>query len=151
MELRATLKEKKRIVIKVGTSTVTYAKTGNINLEKLEKFVRVLINLRNRGKEIIVVSSGAVGIGKNVLGISEKPAGSAKQAYIIEENQKDIMLARKNKMTEPLIDRLLLNENRIRKIAEEAFPVICDRLSAKGVEIRGDEATRQIDERIAWA
>lgn len=80
MELRATLKEKKRIVIKVGTSTVTYAKTGNINLEKLEKFVRVLINLRNRGKEIIVVSSGAVGIGKNVLGISEKLAGSVKQA-----------------------------------------------------------------------
>ena len=151
MELRATLKEKKRIVIKVGTSTVTYAKTGNINLEKLEKFVRVLFNLRNRGKEIIVVSSGAVGIGKNVLGISEKPAGSVKQEYIIEENQKDIMLARKNKMTEPLIDRLLLNENRIRKIAEEAFPVICDRLSAKGVEIRGDKAARQIDERIAWA
>lgn len=85
------------------------------------------------------------------LRISEKPAGFAKQAYIIEENQKDIMLARKNKMTEPLIDRLLLNENRIRKIAEEAFPVICDRLSAKGVEIRGDEAARQIDERIAWA
>ena len=80
MELRATLKEKKRIVIKVGTSTVTYAKTGNINLEKLEKFVRVLFNLRNRGKEIIVVSSGAVGIGKNVLGIIEKPAGSVKQA-----------------------------------------------------------------------
>ena len=82
MELRATLKEKKRIVIKVGTSTVTYAKTGNINLEKLEKFVRVLLNLRNRGKEIIVVSSGAVGIGKNVLGISEKPAGSVKQACV---------------------------------------------------------------------
>lgn len=102
-------------------------------------------------KKRIVVSSGVVGIGKNVLGISEKPAGSAKQAYIIEENQKDIMLARKNKMTEPLIDRLLLNENRIRKIAEEAFPVICDRLSAKGGEIRGDEAARQIDERIAWA
>ena len=37
------------------------------------------------------------------------------------------------------------------KIAEEALPVICDRLSAKGVEIRGDEAARQIDERIAWA
>ena len=42
----------------------------------------------------------------------------AQQAYIIEENQKDIMLARKNKMAEPLIDRLLLNENRIRKMAE---------------------------------
>lgn len=80
MELRETLKEKKRIVIKVGTSTVTYARTGNINLEKLEKFVRVLINLRNRGKEVIVVSSGAVGIGKNVLGIKEKPTGLIKQA-----------------------------------------------------------------------
>ena len=88
-------------------------------------------------KKRIVVSSGAVGIGKSVLGISEKPAGSVKQTYIIEENQKDIMLARKNKMTEPLIDRILLNENRIRKIAEEAFPVICDRLSAKGVEDPG--------------
>ena len=43
---------------------------------------------------------------------------AAQQAYIIEENQKDIMLARKNKMTEPLIDRLFLNENRIRKMAE---------------------------------
>lgn len=43
---------------------------------------------------------------------------AAQQAYIIEENQKDIMLARKNKMAEPLIDRLLLNENRIRKMAE---------------------------------
>ena len=46
---------------------------------------------------------------------------AAQQAYIIEENQKDIMLARKNKMTEPLIDRLLLNENRIRKISGD-FP-----------------------------
>ena len=42
----------------------------------------------------------------------------AQQTYIIEENQKDIMLARNNKMTEPLIDRLFLNENRIRKMAE---------------------------------
>ena len=38
MELRATLKEKKRIVIKVGTSTVTYAKNGNINLENLSVY-----------------------------------------------------------------------------------------------------------------
>lgn len=80
MEAREALKNKKRIVIKVGTSTVTYEKTGNINLEKLEKFVRILINLRNQGKEVIVVSSGAVGIGKNVLGIEGRPKGSVKQA-----------------------------------------------------------------------
>lgn len=53
--------------------TITYPETGNINLEKLEKFVRILINLRNKGKEVIVVSSGAVGIGRNVLGFSKRP------------------------------------------------------------------------------
>ena len=73
MEIREALKDKKRIVIKVGTSTITYGKTGNINLDKLEKFVRILINLRNKGKEVLVVSSGAIGIGKNVLGFKERP------------------------------------------------------------------------------
>lgn len=73
MELRSQLKHKKRIVIKVGTSTITYEKTGSINLEKLEKFVRILINLRNQGKEVIVVSSGAIGVGSQVLGLKEKP------------------------------------------------------------------------------
>lgn len=73
MDYRLELREKKKIVIKVGTSTITYPETGNINLEKLEKFVRILINLRNKGKEVIVVSSGAVGIGRNVLGFTERP------------------------------------------------------------------------------
>ena len=68
MDRKDILLNKQRIVIKVGTSTITYEETGNINLEKLEKFVRILINLRNKGKEVIVVSSGAVGVGKNALG-----------------------------------------------------------------------------------
>ncbi len=69
MDRKDILLNKQRIVIKVGTSTITYEETGNINLEKLEKFVRILINLRNKGKEVIVVSSGAVGVGKNALGM----------------------------------------------------------------------------------
>lgn len=77
MDFRQSLKDKKKIVIKIGTSTVTYPETGNINLDKLEKFVRILINLRNKGKEVIVVSSGAVGIGRNVLGFSERPREKA--------------------------------------------------------------------------
>ena len=77
MDIRETLKEKKRIVIKIGTSTITYDETGNINLDKLEKFVRILINLRNKGKEVIVVSSGAVGIGRNVLGLCGRPKDRA--------------------------------------------------------------------------
>ena len=52
MDRKEILSKKKRIVIKVGTTTITYEETGNINLDKLEKFVRILINLRNQGKEM---------------------------------------------------------------------------------------------------
>ncbi len=78
---RAYLKDKKRIVVKIGTSTITHLSTGNLNLETLEKFVRVLTNLRNQGKEVVVVSSGAIGAGRKALGIKERPKTlSVKQA-----------------------------------------------------------------------
>ena len=81
MDRKQILDEKNRIVIKVGTTTITYEETGNINLDKLEKFVRILINLRNKGKEVIVVSSGAVGVGRKALGMEHKPeTEAAKQA-----------------------------------------------------------------------
>lgn len=81
MDRKEILSKKKRIVIKVGTTTITYDETGDINLEKLEKFVRILINLRNKGKEVIVVSSGAVGVGRTALGMTERPqTEAAKQA-----------------------------------------------------------------------
>ena len=81
MDRKEILRQKKRIVIKVGTTTITYEETGNINLEKLEKFVRILINLRNKGKEVIVVSSGAVGVGRAALGLDKRPdTETAKQA-----------------------------------------------------------------------
>ena len=47
--------------------------TGNLNLEKLERFVRVLTDIRNQDKEVVVVSSGAIGAGRKALGIKEKP------------------------------------------------------------------------------
>ena len=78
---RSFLKDKKRIVVKIGTSTITHTETGNLNLDKLEKFVRVLTDLHNQNKEIIIVSSGAVGAGRKALGIQGKPKTlSIKQA-----------------------------------------------------------------------
>lgn len=70
---RSYMKDKKRIVIKIGTSTITHGETGHIDLLKMEKFVRVLTDIRNRNKEVIVVSSGAVGAGRKALGIKERP------------------------------------------------------------------------------
>lgn len=92
MTLRDKIKNKKRIVIKVGTTTITYEKTGNINLDKLEKFVRILTNLRNQGKEVIVVSSGSVAIGRTVLNIEEKPREGAMRQVCAAVGQARLMM-----------------------------------------------------------
>lgn len=68
----AFLKNAKRIVLKVGSSTLTYP-TGRLNLFQLEQLVRVLADLKNQGLEIILVTSGAVAAGMGKMGFGEKP------------------------------------------------------------------------------
>lgn len=63
---------KKRIVVKVGTSTLTH-KTGKTNIARMAKLVSVLSDLHNMGHEIVLVSSGAIGIGYTKLGLAKKP------------------------------------------------------------------------------
>lgn len=71
---RASLKHKKRIVIKVGSSSLVHEETGMMDLFKLEQLVRILCDLRNQGKEVILVSSGAIGAGRKVLGLNKRPS-----------------------------------------------------------------------------
>ena len=79
--LREKLKDKKRIVIKVGTSSLTHQETGSTDLITLEKLVRELTDLHNRGKEVILVSSGAIAVGRKTIGMKERPTKlSIKQA-----------------------------------------------------------------------
>ncbi|MBQ8295276.1 MAG: glutamate 5-kinase [Clostridia bacterium] len=61
-----------RIVIKVGTSTLAHA-TGRLNIRRTNKLCLVLSDLKNAGHELILVSSGAIGMGVGKLGLSEKP------------------------------------------------------------------------------
>ena len=78
---RDALKDSKRIVIKIGSSTITHEATGALNLLKLEKLVRVVTDLRNQGKEVVIVSSGAIAVGRKALGLRSKPTEtSVKQA-----------------------------------------------------------------------
>lgn len=73
--------DKKRIVIKLGTSTLTHHKTGRLNIRRMNNLVKVLADLQNAGKELIIVSSGAVGLGIGKLGLREKPSDTpSKQA-----------------------------------------------------------------------
>jgi len=72
MTHREYLKAKKKIVVKVGTSLLTY-ENGKINLQRMEKLVRVLADLSNSGREVVLVSSGAVAVGLGMIGLENKP------------------------------------------------------------------------------
>lgn len=64
MNYRDSLKDKSRIVVKIGSSSLVHKNTGYLDLSKLEKLVRVLTNLRNTGKDVVLVSSGAIAVGR---------------------------------------------------------------------------------------
>ena len=65
--LREAIKDKKRIVVKVGSSSLQHAETGDLDYIRLEKLVRELCDIRNQGKEVILVSSGAVAAGRRAV------------------------------------------------------------------------------------
>lgn len=70
--IRETLCKAKRIVVKVGTSTLTYD-NGKINFSRIDKLARVLSDLLNQDKEVILVSSGAIAVGAERLKLKERP------------------------------------------------------------------------------
>ena len=87
---RENLKNHKRIVVKVGSSTLTYD-NGKINLSRIEKLTRVLSDLVNSGKEIVLVSSGAVAIGVNKLKLKEKPKAIKEKQAAAAVGQSELM------------------------------------------------------------
>jgi len=75
-----TITDAKKIVIKVGTSTLAH-QTGMLNIRRIEALVKTLADLQNAGKELILVSSGAIGVGSGKLGLKERPSDTpTKQA-----------------------------------------------------------------------
>ena len=79
-----------RIVVKVGTSTLTY-EHGTMNLKLIDRLSMVLSDLRNQGKEIILVSSGAQGIALGKLGLAEKPKDTKGKQAIAAVGQCELM------------------------------------------------------------
>lgn len=84
------ISEKKRIVIKLGTSTLAH-KTGKLNIRRMTNLVRVISDLHNSGKEIIMVSSGAVGLGAGKLGLPEKPKDTKMKQAVAAIGQCELM------------------------------------------------------------
>ena len=96
MDERKKLKDKQRIVIKIGSSSLTHAQTGQLDLIKLEVLVREVSNLRNQGKDVVLVSSGAIMVGKNTIGLESRPEKvSTKQACAAIGQAKLMMIYQK--------------------------------------------------------
>src|SRR5690554_749198 len=87
---REQIKKSKRIVVKVGTSTLMYP-NGAINLQQMEKLSFVLSDLRNSGKEVILVSSGAIGVGLARLNLTKRPVTIPEQQAIAAVGQTELM------------------------------------------------------------
>ena len=62
-----------RIVIKIGTSTLTHPSTGHLNIRRVEDLCKVISDIKNAGNEVILVSSGAIGMGVGKLGLRQRP------------------------------------------------------------------------------
>ncbi len=87
---REHLKDAHRIVIKVGTSTLTYD-TGKINFTRIDKLARIISDLSNQGKEVILVTSGAIGVGVDKLKLPERPKTIREKQAVAAVGQCELM------------------------------------------------------------
>ena len=96
---REFLKDKKRIVIKIGSSSLQHKESGDLDYTKMEVLVRELCNLRNQGKDVILVTSGAIAVGRKAIGVPklEKEEGhlGVKQACAAVGQAKLMMIYQK--------------------------------------------------------
>lgn len=90
--IREILKDKKRIVIKIGSSSLTHPETGALNLTKLEVLVREISDLHNMGKDVIVVSSGAIAVGRKAAGLGHRPSETKEKQACAAIGQARLMM-----------------------------------------------------------
>ncbi|MDO4275963.1 MAG: glutamate 5-kinase [Eubacteriales bacterium] len=128
MNYRERLKEKKRIVVKIGTSSLTHPETGRLNLRKLEVLVRELSDLHNQGKDVVLVSSGAIGVGAAALGMKGKPSELKKKQACAAVGQARLMMIYQKLFSEynQTAAQILMTKNTMvnnvnRKNAENTF------------------------------
>ena len=132
------ISERKRIVIKVGTSTLTH-KTGLLNIRRVEQLVKPLADLHNAGHEVVLVSSGAIGLGMGKLGLGRKPGDTPGKQACAAVGQCELMYMYDNlfsnysiTVAQMLLTKYILLEDRRqnvenameRLIAHRVIPVI---------------------------
>ena len=91
--MRDAIKDAKKIVIKIGSSSLTHKATGDINYRKMEQLVRVLSDLMNQGKEVVLVTSGAQAVGRQVLHLNTIPNALQKKQALAAIGQAKLMMS----------------------------------------------------------
>ncbi len=92
MKHRTHLSDKKRIVIKIGSSSITHESTGHISLAKLEKYVRQIADLKNSGREVVLVTSGAQAVGVSTMNLPVRPDRIDQRQAIAAVGQASLMM-----------------------------------------------------------
>lgn len=82
---RERMRDKKRIVVKIGSSSLTHRETGDMDYIRMEKLVRELSDLRNQGREVILVTSGAIAAGKNAVNLKDVRLDSQAESLAVKQ------------------------------------------------------------------
>ncbi len=120
--------EKKRIVVKIGSSSLLHEKTQKLNFNKLEKLVRQICDIKNQDIDICLVSSGAIAVGRQMLGITKRPkripekqaCASVGQASLMMTYQK-LFLEYNHNCGQVLMTKYTMIDPVARKNAENTF------------------------------
>ena len=149
MNNREKIKEANRIVVKVGTSTLTY-ENGNINLTRIEMLTRVLSDIMNCGKEVILVTSGAIGVGVSKLKLKEKPKTIREKQAVAAVGQCELMHIYSkffgeysNTVGQVLLTRDVVEDNHIRNNVCNTFETLIEN---RIIPVVNENDTVSIDE-----
>ena len=128
MECKVHEKVIKRVVVKIGSSSLQHEETGDMNLIKIERLVRELCDLRNRGLDVCLVSSGAIAAGRKTIGLKERPKNIATKQACAAVGQAKLMMVYQKVFSEynQIAGQVLMTKNTMidnvaRKNAQNTF------------------------------
>lgn len=121
-------KDKKRVVVKIGSSSLNHPQTGGLNFNKVEKLVRELCDMRNRGMDVCLVSSGAIAVGRKAMGLNERPKTISTKQACAAVGQARLMMTYQKMFSEynqiagqVLMTKTTMLDNVARKNAQNTF------------------------------
>ena len=146
------MSRKQRIVVKVGSSTLTHPETGAMNLTKMERLVRILADIRNSGKDVVLVSSGAIAVGRKAMNITERPKEQDLKQACAAIGQSRLMMvyqrlfAEYNKITaQVLITKDTMIQDTMRRNARNTFMKLLEMGTIPVVNENDTVATDEIE------